>query len=216
MQLTYGDVLSIDAVQGQTGTEHIDFMGGGSAAVQGFKAYVAESRSRETTWLVLSDGAERQEISHRRPLNDLRPITEDDVFRNVARNLSRQPEKGSALALLDRAREVRRGAVSAMQDAFWRGERREAQGKPATTLRQRAQAAADEAAVVRAAQDAAAVRWSRSQRAGTAPVTEAARAGEGATPDAAVEAARVRRPALRKRRAPMPAASRATGRRSIG
>jgi len=187
VQLTYGDVLSIDAVQGQTGVEHIDFMGGGSATVQGFKAYVAESRSRETTWLVLSDGAERQEISQRRPLNDLRPITEDDVFKNVARNLSRQPEKGSALALLDRAREVRKGAVNAMQEAFWRGERRAAQGEPATTLRQRVQAEADEAAVVQAVQAAAGV-VGRSFRAGDATAEETVRAGEGTAPDP-VEAA---------------------------
>lgn len=194
VQLTYGDVLSIDAAQGQTGAEHIDFMGGGSATVQGFKAYVAESRSRETTWLVLSDGAERQEISQRRPLNDQRPITEDDVFRNVAKNLSRQPEKGSALALLDRAREVRRGAVSAMQEAFWRGERRAAEGKTTTTLRQRAQAAADEAAVIRAAQDAAHA-MDRSESAAMAPAEEVATEGEGAAPDATAEAAQVQAPA---------------------
>ena len=151
--LTYGDVLSIDAVQGQTGTEHIDFMGGGSAGVHGFKAYVAESRSRETTWLVLSDGAERQEISQRRPLNDLRPITEDDVYKNVAGNLSRQPEKANALALLDRAEDVQRGTVDAMQESFWRGERRKVRRKPTTTIRQRAMAAAQDAAAARAAGD---------------------------------------------------------------
>lgn len=184
VQLTYGDVLSIDAVQGQTGTEHIDFMGGGSAAVQGFKAYVAESRSRETTWLVLSDGAERQEISQRRPLNDLRPITEDDVFKNVARNLSRQPEKGTALALLERAREVRKGTVDAMQEAFWRGERRAAEGKPATTFRQRAQAEADEVAVVQAAQ-AAAHAMTDASRIEEVAEAETLQEGEGSIPNVA-------------------------------
>jgi len=38
IRLTYGDVLSIDAIQGNTSTEHIDAMPSGSSAVNSFKA----------------------------------------------------------------------------------------------------------------------------------------------------------------------------------
>ena len=93
MRLTYGDVLSIDAIQGNTSTEHIDAMPSGSHAVNSYKSYVAKSRSREATWLVVSDGQERSEIMERRAQGSTLPLTEADVWANVARNLSRAPEK---------------------------------------------------------------------------------------------------------------------------
>jgi hypothetical protein len=60
---------------------------------------------------VLSDGLEREEIAHRRPLSNQRPIKQDEVFVNVARTLSRQPE-----------------SVRAMQDVLQRGGSRQARG----------------------------------------------------------------------------------------
>ena len=134
IRLTYGDVLSIDATQGATSTEHINAMPGGSKAVNAFKGYVAESRHRQTTWLVVSDGAERQEVSGRRPLGDFRPVREADVWENMARNLSRQPEKASALAFLERAKDVRRGAARAMQSGLQPAEQRQHEGQERTTL----------------------------------------------------------------------------------
>ena len=178
-------------------------MGGGSAAVQGFKAYVAVFRSRETTWLVLSDGAERQEISHRRPLNDLRPITEDDVFRNVARDLSRQPEKGSALALLDRARVVRR-AVSARCRTPSGG----ASGGRRRASRRRT---CDSAPRPRRTKPP----WSGLRRMPYRRWTDRGALGRR-YPKKRRGQGRGSPPTLRKRSAPMPVASRATGRRSIG
>ena len=100
IRLTYGDVITIDAIQSATSTEHINALPSGSEAVQSFKAYVAQSRSRETTWLVVADGRERSEIMSRRALGNVEPISEDDVWANVARNLSRQPEKELATDLL--------------------------------------------------------------------------------------------------------------------
>lgn len=134
VRLIYGDVLSIDAVQGATSTEHINAMPGGSAAVNANKGYVAESRHRRTTWLVASDGAERQEVARRRPLGDQRPVREQDVWDNVARNLAREPEKGSALAFLERAQELRRGGVRALQEGLQPAEAREARGQGRSTL----------------------------------------------------------------------------------
>ena len=139
IRLSYGDALTIDAAQGLTSTEHINAMPAGTAPVQGFKAYVAESRHRERSWLVVSDGAERREVSGRRALNDARPIREADVWENAARNLARQPEKASALAFLARATNVRRGAVQAMQEGLQRMEARALDGRPASMLRERAE-----------------------------------------------------------------------------
>ena len=133
-RLSYGDVLSIDATQGLTSTEHLNVMPAGTQAVIGFKAYVAESRHRVATLLLTSDGAERQEIANRRPLGDPRPIRGQDVWENMARNLSRQPEKASALAFLARAREIHRGAARGFQNGLQPSEARKAEGQEPTTL----------------------------------------------------------------------------------
>lgn len=135
VRLTYGDVITIDAIQSATSTEHINAMPSGSEAVQSFKAYVAQSRSRETTFLVVADGRERTEIIGRRALGNVVPITEDDVWANVARNLSRQPTKELATDLLNRAREMNTGTVRSLATAFQPGQQRQATGGPPPDLR---------------------------------------------------------------------------------
>jgi hypothetical protein len=134
IRLTYGDVLSIDATQGATSTEHINAMPAGTKPVNAFKGYVAESRHRRATWLIVSDGAERQEVTGRRPLGDPRPVREVDVWANAARNLSRQPEKASALAFLERAKALHRSAAGSMQRGFQPAEQRKHEGREPTTL----------------------------------------------------------------------------------
>jgi len=133
-RLAPGDVLTIDAAQGITSNEHINAMPAGSAGVQGFKGYTAESRHKDTAWLITSDGAERREVMARRALGDARPMGVADVWENVARNLARQPAKASALDFMERAREVGHGSAHAMQAGFRRMEAREAAGEPRTTL----------------------------------------------------------------------------------
>lgn len=135
VRLSYGDAMTIDAAQGLTSSEHISAMPSGSKAVDAFKGYVAASRHRKATWIVTSDGAERQEIAGRRPLGDLRPLREVDVWENMGRNLSRTPEKSSALAFLERATNVRRGAVRDLQAGLQPAEQRTAEGKERTTLK---------------------------------------------------------------------------------
>lgn len=134
IRLSYGDVLTIDATQGLTSTEHIEAMPGGTRAVNAYKAYTAASRHRRATYLVVAEGAERREISGRRPLGDPRPIREADVWANIGRNLSRQPEQDSALAFLERAHAVRRQATAALQAGLQPAEQRQAEGLEATTL----------------------------------------------------------------------------------
>jgi hypothetical protein len=136
IRLSYGDVLSIDATQGLTSTEHIEAMPAGSQAVNAYKAYTQASRHRERSWLVTSDGAERREIAGRRPLGDPRPIREADVWANMARNLARAPEKASALDFLEQARDLRRGAVQSLQAGLQPAEQRQAEGRDPFTLRE--------------------------------------------------------------------------------
>jgi phage/plasmid primase-like uncharacterized protein len=136
IRLTYGDVISIDAIQSATSTEHLNVLPGGSAEVQSFKNYVAQSRARETTWLVVSDGAERSEILNRRAQGNVDPISEDDVWNNIARNLSRQPEKELATDLLERAGEFHTGTVRSLATAFQPKQQRAARGQEETTLHQ--------------------------------------------------------------------------------
>ena len=134
IRLAYGDVITIDAIQSATSTEHINAMVSGSQAVQSFKGYVAQSRSRETTWLVVADGPERSEIMTRRALGNMEPIAESDVWGNVGRNLSRQPEKELATALLEAAHTVNTGTVRDLATAFQPIQQREAEGREGTTF----------------------------------------------------------------------------------
>jgi phage/plasmid primase-like uncharacterized protein len=133
-RLAPGDVLTIDAAQGLTSSEHINAMPAGSAGVQGFKGYTAESRHKDAAWLVTSDGAERREVMARRALGGVRPVGTADVWENVARNLARQPAKASALDFMERARDVGRGTTHALQGGFRRAETREAAGEARATL----------------------------------------------------------------------------------
>jgi len=136
IRLSYGDVLTIDASQGLTSTEHIQALPAGTQAVTAYKAYTAASRHRRTSYLVVSDGAERREIAARRPLGDPRPIREADVWANMARNLARQPDRPAALEFLERAHGVRRGAVHALQAGLQPAEQRAVEGLAKTTLAQ--------------------------------------------------------------------------------
>lgn len=138
LRLAHGDCLTIDAGQGLTSTEHIDVMPSGSSAVTGFKSYVSESRHRRASFMLVADGAERREITARRPIGDERAIGEDDVWANVARNLSRQPERESATAMIERLAGIRRGAARAVQRGVQAAEASAAAAGQGSTARARA------------------------------------------------------------------------------
>ena len=74
------------------------------------------------------------EVAQRRPLNDTRPISEQDAWANAARNLSRQPVKNMATDLIKQSVNTERGAARAMQRGFQRIEQRLANGMAGTTL----------------------------------------------------------------------------------
>jgi hypothetical protein len=137
VQLAYGDALTTHTAQGSTVTEHIHAMPSGSRLVTAFGAYTSGSRHREQSFIVTSEGAERAEIAGRRPLGDRREITASDVLANVTRNLSRQDEKESAVSLIERAADLRRGTIRTVQAAFQRMEERKAVQDRATYLPER-------------------------------------------------------------------------------
>jgi hypothetical protein len=86
-----------------------------SRLVTAFGAHAFGSWHREQSFIVTSDGAERAEIAGRRPLGDRREINPSDVLANLTLNLSRQHEKESAVSMLERAANVRRGTIRAVQ-----------------------------------------------------------------------------------------------------
>ena len=152
IMLAYGDALTIHTSQGATVSEHIFAMPAGSGPVNAFGAYTSGSRHREISWMVTSDGAERAEVAARRPLGDRRPVRESDVVANIVRNFARQPEKESALALIERAEALRRGTVHGMQAGKQGLEQRELDGKPRAALAEAFARARDTARVRQATQ----------------------------------------------------------------
>jgi hypothetical protein len=134
IKLAYGDVLTTNTSQGATVTEHIFAVPAGSRQVNAFGAYTSGSRHRDQSFIVLSDGAERQEIAGRRPLGDKRQIRETDVVENIDRNFARQPVKESSLMMIARANNLRIGTIQKMQSAKQRYEQRAADGMPRSIL----------------------------------------------------------------------------------
>ena len=70
VRLAYGYALTVDASQGTTSDEHIDALPDGSCVTHGLKGYTAESRHRETTWMVVNEAAERRQIAGRIPIGE--------------------------------------------------------------------------------------------------------------------------------------------------
>jgi phage/plasmid primase-like uncharacterized protein len=134
-----GEVLTTDTAQGITSDEHIDAMPAGSSAVPRGKAYVAASRHRVRHYLVASQGAELREVQTRR-MSGLPQMTPAEGIReawnNLGKNLQRQAEKESALAMLEGAVQAKRSSVQTLQRTLRRHEAREAEGSSATTVRE--------------------------------------------------------------------------------
>ena len=100
VRLSYGYAMTVDTAQGSTATEHIHALPAGSHAFHGFKAYTAASRHERTTWIVVDEASERRHLAGRSMVGQRPDIHEPDVWRNIGENLSRQPQKASALDLL--------------------------------------------------------------------------------------------------------------------
>lgn len=134
VRLAYGEVMTTHTAQGSTAQEHIYALPSGTRAVNGFSGYSSATRHTLKSYMVLSEGAERDEVKSRRPVNDPRPIEEKDLWGNVARNLSYQPTKSTATDFLDRALDVKRGSARALQQGLQPSELRERRGEEPTTI----------------------------------------------------------------------------------
>ena len=106
VRLSYGYAMTVDTAQGSTATEHIHALPAGSHAIHGFKAYTAASRHERTTWIVVDEASERRQLASRSMIGQRPDIQEPDVWRQIGENLSRQPQKASALDLLHRIAET--------------------------------------------------------------------------------------------------------------
>jgi hypothetical protein len=90
----------------------------------------------------------------KRALGNVDPIDENDIWQNVAANLSRQPEKELATDLLQYARDAHTGTVKSLATAFQPQQQREAQGQEGTTLHRTFAAKRDERNMAQAAASA--------------------------------------------------------------
>jgi len=108
--LGLGHALTIDAAQGITSDEHINALPRGTSGVTAFTTYVAESRSRGTTWTVISEAAVHEAERHQRALGDATPITREDLWARAARDMSEKPYKALGIDLLAAARRDRERA----------------------------------------------------------------------------------------------------------
>jgi hypothetical protein len=109
--LGFGHALTIDAAQGITSDEHINALPRGTSGVTAFTSYVAESRSRGTTWTVIAEAAVYEAERHKQALGDITPITQGALWERVAEDMSKKPYKSLATDLLNAARQNREDSV---------------------------------------------------------------------------------------------------------
>lgn len=114
MMLAYGDAMTIHTAQGSSVGEHILALPSGSHGVTGAQAYSGNTRHQQRSWLITSESAERLAVKESRPINDLHDITLDDKWANVAKQFATKTKMDSALGLLDRLTEIRRGALKTL------------------------------------------------------------------------------------------------------
>ena len=69
------------------------------------------SRSRGTTWTIISEAAVYETERYRQALGDITPITPDDLWARVAEDMSRKPYKALGIDLLAAARCDREQAI---------------------------------------------------------------------------------------------------------
>ena len=138
IRLGLGYALTIDTAQGMTSDRHILALPRGSAGVSAQKAYVGASRHRIASWIITSKGAELQQIDARRPLGIKREVSDQDVWKNVAKNLSQASIRMSATEFLEQASKKQKDAVQTFQTTKRIIERRRLEGQPETELKDRA------------------------------------------------------------------------------
>ena len=112
--LAYGYATTIYTSQSQTVAEAMFVLPGGSRQVDRGRAYTALSRHQHRVSLIVSEGAERRDISRHWAPGSFRKIEPPEIRAHIADNLARRTEKASADELLRNAAIVRRGHVQAI------------------------------------------------------------------------------------------------------
>ena len=112
--LAYGYATTIYTSQSQTVAEAMFVLPGGSRQVDRGRAYTALSRHQHRVSLIVSEGAERRDISRHWAPGSFRKIEPAEIRAHIADNLARRTEKASADELLRNAAIVRRGHVQAI------------------------------------------------------------------------------------------------------
>jgi hypothetical protein len=111
--LGFGYAFTIDAAQGMsTKGEHINALPHGTGATSAFKTYTAESRATGRTHTLISKAAVHAAVQRSRALGDVTPMTEDDLWKEVAKNASEKPYKALALDIAGKARPQHDRAVN--------------------------------------------------------------------------------------------------------
>jgi hypothetical protein len=110
--LGFGHAFTIDAAQGMsTKGEHINALPRGTGATSAFKTYTAESRATSRTHTLISKAAVHAAVQRSRSLGDITPMTEDDLWKEVAKDASQKPYKALALDIAGKARRQHHKAV---------------------------------------------------------------------------------------------------------
>jgi hypothetical protein len=110
--LGFGHAFTIDAAQGMsTKGEHINALPHGTGATSAFKTYTAESRATGRTHTLISKAAVHAAVQRSRALGDVTPMTEDDLWQQVAKDASEKPYKALALDIAGKARRQHDKAV---------------------------------------------------------------------------------------------------------
>ncbi len=110
--LGFGHAFTIDAAQGMsTKGEHINALPHGTGATSAFKTYTAESRATGRTHTLISKVAVHAAVQRSRALGDVTPVTEGDLWKEVAKDASEKPYKALALDIAGKARRQHDRAV---------------------------------------------------------------------------------------------------------
>ena len=127
--LGFGHALTIDAAQGITSGEHIDALPRGTAGITSFKGYVAESRATGATWTMVSEAAVHEAERRSRALGDAAPVTTEDLWARVAKDMSAKPYKALAIDLAKAARRDREKVIAAFIGASHKLETMKIEGR---------------------------------------------------------------------------------------
>jgi hypothetical protein len=104
--LGYGRALTVDAAQGMsTKGEHINALPKGTANSTAFKTYTGESRATGQTYTLISKAAVLSAVKRTQALGDISPITEDDLWKRIAKDTSEKPYKSLALDIEGKPKE---------------------------------------------------------------------------------------------------------------